>query len=368
MRIRILLACGGTGGHVYPAIALADAFKKHYIDIDILFVGTPQGLEMEVVPAAGYRIEAICSKGIQRRHILKNVALPIVCLRGLWQARKILKTFKPNLVIGMGGYACFPTLVAAYMQDIPVLVHEQNSIAGLSNSILALIADKICTGYSNVKWLGKSHKATFTGNPVREFIRDGLILKAEALQYFKFSSCKKCLLVMGGSGGAYQLNRIIGQHLDDLEKFGIQLIWITGKRYMQQAQNVLAHYKGNLVRCYPYLVDMHRAYAAADVVVSRAGALAIAELAVAKKPMILVPSPNVVQDHQTKNSLPLVAKGAAIGIADQDCSKVLISQVVDLLFDQAKQANLIAHMQEFSVVHAQACQKIIKVTEALVKA
>lgn len=364
---RILLACGGTGGHIYPAVALADSLKQLDGDIDILFIGNKHGMEADIIPKLGYRLESIAIKGINRKCIFKNLSLPWICLKAIWRARQLIEAFRPQVVVGTGGYACFPTLCAAYMKNIPIVIHEQNSIAGLSNRLFAGMATAICTGYQNVRFLTGRYHTIFTGNPVRGHLLDKSMSKQEALDSFDFAHDKKCLLVMSGSGGASQLNAVVAHHLVDFEKLNIQLIWITGKNYFSNIQAHVDRHRYPGVRCYPYLDDIRRAYVAADVVISRAGALSIAELAVAEKPMILVPSPHVVKDHQRFNSLPLVEQGAALCVLDRDCPALLLRQTIHLLFDGAMQKDLVENLYGFSKIHSRACGKILEIVRSLIQ-
>ena len=362
---KILLACGGTGGHIYPAVALADALKQLDSDVDIVFVGNKHGMEADIIPKLGYRFEPITIRGINRKCVFNNLPLPWICLKAIWRARKIIKAFRPQVVVGTGGYACFPTLCAAYMQNIPIVIHEQNSVAGLSNRLSAGMATAICTGYQNVKFLTDKYRTVFTGNPVRGHSMGKSMDRQEALDSFNFVHDKKCLLIMSGSGGASQLNAVVARHLVDFEKLDIQLIWITGKNYFSNMQVHMEKHRYPWVRCYPYLEDVRRAYIAADVVVSRAGALSIAELAVAEKPMILVPSPHVVKDHQRFNSLPRVDRGAALCVLDRDCPTLLLKQTIHLLFDYAMQRDLVENLADFSKIHRQACEKILGIVGSL---
>ncbi|MBX9889678.1 MAG: undecaprenyldiphospho-muramoylpentapeptide beta-N-acetylglucosaminyltransferase [Amoebophilaceae bacterium] len=357
--MRILIGCGGTGGHIYPAIAIADAMKAKHASVEFLFVGKKGGMEMEIIPTTGYPIIGIDIKGLQRKKIIPNLTLPFLLLKSLYQARKIIRNFKPNIVIGTGGYACLPTLLAAYTQGIPTLIQEQNSVAGLTNRLLARLVTKICVGYPAVAFPCAKKKIVVTGNPVRPSIYTPKLAQGTARDHFNLVQYKKCLLVIGGSGGADQLNTTILATIPYLHGLGLQILWITGKRYFPVIQHHLTtQLQGGITRCYPFVDHMAMAYAAADMVVSRAGALSIAELCVAQKPTILVPSPHVVHDHQTKNSLPLVAQGAAISLADKDCSQLLLVEIVSLLHNKTKQMAMIQQMEPFKVLHTHALDKI----------
>ncbi|MCT4696837.1 MAG: undecaprenyldiphospho-muramoylpentapeptide beta-N-acetylglucosaminyltransferase [Candidatus Cardinium sp.] len=365
--MRILIGCGGTGGHIYPAIAIADGIKQQFPDAVFLFVGTQGGKEIGLVVAAGYPIMRISIKGFQRRKIIKNILLPFLLLKSLYQARSIIKSFKPDIVIGTGGYASFPTLFVAALQKIPTLIQEQNSIAGLTNSLLSRLVHKICTGYPDVFFPCEKEKIIFTGNPVRSSLCTFQEDRMDALEYFSFSAFqnKKCLLVMGGSCGAHLLNTTILEWREQLSSLDLQVIWVTGERYFSAMQKAMKDYR--YIKCYAFISNMEMAYAAADIVISRAGALSIAELCVRRKPTILVPSSNVVADHQTKNSLPLAYQGAMIHITDQSCPFLLIPKVIELLNDETQQLELIKRMEPFTVLHANAQNKIVEVVVDLVK-
>ena len=366
--MRILIGCGGTGGHIYPGVSIADALKAKFPEASLLFVGAQGGMELDIVAAAGYQIAEIHIRGWQRKKIIQNVRLPFLVLKSLYQARTIIKRFKPDLVIGTGGYACFPTLLAAYGQNIPTLIQEQNSIAGLATTLLSNLVTKVCTGYPAVALPCKKEKIILTGNPIRPCIYQPTIDKVDAFEYFKFNSSKKCLLIMGGSGGASQLNTTLLEGLPQLQKWDIQIVWITGNRYFTSVNEYINAYDmHHFIRCYPFLDHIEIAYAAADVVISRAGALSIAELCAARKPTILVPSPHVVGDHQTKNGLPLADQGAVVLIPDHACARLLLSTSIELLYDEQKKMALIEQMHAFALLHSNALDRIVEVINALLQ-
>ncbi|MDD9139719.1 MAG: undecaprenyldiphospho-muramoylpentapeptide beta-N-acetylglucosaminyltransferase [Candidatus Cardinium sp.] len=360
--MRLVIGCGGTGGHIYPALAIATALKAQFSAVELLFVGANGGIEEAIVAAAGYQIVCLPIKGLQRKQWLCNIRLPFLILKSFYQARQIIKAFKPDVVVGTGGYVCFPTLLAAYSKGIPTLIQEQNSIAGLTNRLLARLVTKICTGYPSVYFSCAKEKIVVTGNPVRASLFATKNDQAAALRYFNLSSDKKCLLVVGGSGGSLQLNTTLLGGIGQLHAWGIQLLWITGNHYFQRIRDTLDDTYGfdPMVQCYPFLDHMGMAYTAADVVVSRAGALSIAELCVAQKPTILVPSPNVVGDHQTKNSVPLVEQGAALCLQDQTCPRLLLPTIWALLQDEKQQSMLIKQMHTFACLHANALHRIVQ--------
>ncbi len=365
--MRVLIGCGGTGGHIYPAIAIADGIKNLFPDVTFLFVGTKRGRELGLIVAAGYPVVRISIRGFQRNKIIKNLLLPFLLLKSVYQASRIIKSFKPDLVIGTGGYASFPTLLVAVLQKIPTLIQEQNSVAGLTNKLLSRWVSRVCTGYPDVVFPCPKEKVIFTGNPVRSSLCTFQEEQMDALEYFSFSAFqnKKCLLVIGGSGGASILNTTILEWKDQLCSLDIQVIWVTGERYFEPIKKAMKDYR--YIKCYAFLSSMEMAYAAADIVVSRAGALSIAELCIRKKPTILVPSSNVVGDHQTKNCLPLVHQGAVIHITDEECPFLLIPKVVELLNDEAQQLELVKQMEPFTALHAGAQNKIAEAVADLVK-
>lgn len=359
--MRVLIGCGGTGGHIYPAVAIADGLREEVMGVEVLFVGAQGGMEMDIVARLGYTIVSVPIRGMQRKKIGQNFFLFLLFLKAFFKARSIINSFKPDIVIGTGGYACLPTLFAACSKQIPTLIQEQNSIAGLANRLLARFVTKICIGYPTVAFPGVREKLCITGNPVRASIYRPKRKQAEALRYFKLDPRKQCLLVMGGSGGASQLNRTILAGIAQLQLWGVQLLWITGMRYFKviHAQMSL-HPEWEKVRCYAFLDHMAMAYAAADIVVSRAGALSIAELCLAQKPTILVPSPNVVSDHQTKNSFPLANQGAMVWIADHLCPLFLLPTIGALLQDKKWQWALVERMYPFTCLHANAANKVVE--------
>lgn len=337
---RIVISGGGTGGHIFPAVAIANELRNRYPDAHILFVGAEGKMEMEKVPAAGYPIEALPIAGLQRKLTAKNLLLPFKIIQSLWKARRILKAHKPQVVIGVGGYASGPTLKMANWLGLPTVIQEQNSFAGKTNKLLAQKAERICVAYERMERFFPKDKIVLTGNPVRKEVADIANKRTQALDLFGLSDDKPVILVIGGSLGARTLNRALDNGLDQLVKSGAQVIWQCGKIYKDE---LWAKWQGKLpegVWLDAFITDMQLAYAAADMVVSRAGALSVSELCLVNKPTILVPSPNVAEDHQTKNAMALVDKGAAILVRDTDASEQLISEILALLLDSDKQRNL----------------------------
>jgi len=330
---RIIISGGGTGGHIFPAIAIANALKKLDPATEILFVGAFGRMEMEKVPAAGYEIIGLDIQGIQRGSIMKNLQLPIKLVKSVFKALKIIKDFKPNAVVGVGGYASGPLLYAASIKGIPYLIQEQNSYAGITNKWLGKKATKICVAYDGMDKFFPAKNIIKTGNPIRKESVAIAGKRVEALESLKLSADKKTILVTGGSLGARTLNNSIMAGLDKIIAADVQVLWQTGKFYYKSIIEKLGEDYNPNIRIMEFVNRMDLAYAGADVIISRAGAGTIAELCVIKKPVILVPSPNVAEDHQTKNALALVHDNAAIFIADKDAETTLVYKAIQLLND-----------------------------------
>lgn len=335
-----MISGGGTGGHVYPAIAIANALRAKHPDCHILFVGALGKMEMEKVPQAGYEIIGLNITGIQRKLTLRNMMWPYKLLASLFRADKELKKFKPDAVIGVGGYASGPLLYAATRQKIPTLIEEQNSYAGLTNKWLAPRVDKICVAYDGLESFFPKEKLVFTGNPVRQDIVLAEEKRNKALAHFGFSADKKTLLIIGGSLGARTLNEALVNGLPKLIERGVQVIWQTGRFYYEEMKECTQAMDLSQVRMVEFLKEMDLAYAASNVVISRAGALSVSEIAIVQKPCILVPSPNVAEDHQTKNARALVSKEAALLVKDVEAKEVLVDGALMLLDNEEKQALL----------------------------
>jgi len=328
---RVIISGGGTGGHIFPAIAIADEIKRRNPQAEILFVGAKGKMEMEKVPAAGYRIEGLTIAGLQRKLTLSNFLLPFKLLSSMMKARSIVKGFKPQVVIGVGGYASGPTLKAATLLGIPALIQEQNSFPGKTNKLLAKDVKAICTAYEGLERFFPKEKIILTGNPVRiEMVRtEGK--KEEALSYYGFDPSKKTLLIIGGSLGARTLNESVVAAYDELKESGIQVLWQCGKLYHEGLKERLSGREAANIKLTMFIDRMDLAYAVADVIISRAGAISVSELCIIGKPVILVPSPNVAEDHQTKNAMALVDKGAAILVRDKEAISELIPKALELL-------------------------------------
>ncbi|HNQ60783.1 MAG TPA: undecaprenyldiphospho-muramoylpentapeptide beta-N-acetylglucosaminyltransferase [Bacteroidia bacterium] len=328
--IRVIISGGGTGGHIFPALAIANALKEINSNNKILFVGAQGRMEMEKVPKAGYEIIGLNITGIKRSLSLSNIKVPFRILSSLWKAKKIIRSFKPDVVIGVGGYASGPVLFAAGMMKVPTLIQEQNSYAGVTNRILGKKAKSICVAYDNMERYFPADKILITGNPVRQDIGSGKIGKEEAAKYFGLDPDKKILLVIGGSLGARTINRSLAIGWKALSEFGMQVLWQTGKAFYAEAQNQEKHSEG-MLKVLDFIPRMDMAYSAADIIVSRAGASSLSELAIVGKPVVLVPSPNVAEDHQTKNAMALVEKNAAVLVVDDKAKDELIDRVLDLV-------------------------------------
>ena len=339
MQPKFLISGGGTGGHIFPAIAIADALKARYPDAHFLFVGALGRMEMEKVPEAGYPIEGLWISGLQRKLTLKNLSFPFKLLSSMLKAHKIIRDFKPDVVIGTGGYASGPVLRAATSNHIPTLILEQNSYPGITTKILAPKVNRICVAYEGMdKWLPIS-KIVTTGNPVRKEIQklaEGADLKAKAIQHFSLSAEKKTILVIGGSLGARTINLSIEKGLKNIADAGHQLLWQTGKLFFSQAKTDVETLNNPSIKAFAFIKEMDLAYSLADVVISRAGAIAISELCIAGKPSILVPSPNVAEDHQTKNAKALADKQAALMIRDVDAGQSLVDTALELIHNTSR--------------------------------
>ncbi len=338
--MKVIISGGGTGGHIFPAVAIADALKKNNPSTEILFVGAKGKMEMEKVPAAGYKIEGLDIAGMQRKLTLKNLLLPFKIVKSLTAARSIVKSFKPDVAVGVGGYASGPLLQICGWMGIPYFIQEQNSYAGVTNKLLSKKAQNIFVAYKGMDKFFETNKIIMSGNPVRGQISSQGITMKEAKVKVGVSAEKKAVLVFGGSLGARTLNDAIAAQAELIKMNGdVSIIWQVGKLYFEEfAKSSVAALPN--VKIMPFIEDMATAYAAADVVVSRAGALTISELGLLGKPTILVPSPNVAEDHQTHNAMALVNEGAAILVKDTEAKTNLLSKVYELVKDEKKQQEL----------------------------
>ncbi len=327
-QLRIIISGGGTGGHIFPAVSIANAIKEQHPDAEILFVGAEGRMEMQRVPAAGYKIIGLPIAGFNRKNLLKNFSVLIKIIRSQLKARKIIKDFQPHAAVGVGGYASGPTLKMAGMMGIPTLIQEQNSYAGVTNKLLAKKADKICVAYEGMERFFDKEKIILTGNPVRQGLLKS-INKEEAIRSFGLDPQKKTILIVGGSMGARTINNCVMKGLDKIKYSDVQFIWQTGKFYIDEARKTVKQ-AGKLPMLYTtdFISDMATAYSAADLVISRAGASSISEFCLLQKPVILVPSPNVAADHQTKNALALVNKEAALYVKDAEAENELLDLAI----------------------------------------
>lgn len=358
--MRVIISGGGTGGHIFPAIAIANALQSLVNGVDILFVGALGKMEMEKVPAAGYKIVGLPIAGIQRSLSLKNILFPFKLISSLLKARKVIAEFKPDVAVGVGGYASGPLLFMAAQRGVNCLIQEQNSFPGITNKMLASRVQKICVAYDGMEKYFPSEKILLLGNPVREEVTTQLQNKAEALEFFKLKKDKKTVLIVGGSLGARTINHSISSWLQKLPSH-VQLIWQTGKTYYNEGKTE----ESEAVRVLEFIYRMDYAFAAADVIISRAGASTISELCLVGKPVILVPSPNVAEDHQTKNAMALVNKNAALLVADKDAIERLGDTTSTLLANMEQQALLSNNIKKLALPNSarQIAEEIIKLSK-----
>lgn len=346
---RIILSGGGTGGHIYPAIAIANSLKERFPNAEFLFVGAKDRMEMEKVPQAGYDIKGLWISGLQRRLTIKNLLFPFKLMSSLWNARKIVNSFKPDIAIGTGGFASGPLLFVAASKNVPCLIQEQNSFPGITNKLLAKKVRKICVAYDNLERFFPKEKIIKTGNPVRQDLLDIESKIVEAKDFFNLKHGKYTLLVLGGSLGARNINDLIEKKLDFLDTQNVQVIWQCGKLYYPQYK-IYSNTKD--IQVYPFLNNMDFAYAAADIIISRAGASSVSELCIVGKPVIFIPSPNVAEDHQTKNALAIVDKQAALLIKEEDLEVDFENIFSQLIQSPEKQKELGSNIKKLALVNA----------------
>jgi UDP-N-acetylglucosamine--N-acetylmuramyl-(pentapeptide) pyrophosphoryl-undecaprenol N-acetylglucosamine transferase len=360
---RLIISGGGTGGHIFPAIAIANEFRERHPDAQILFVGAKDKMEMTRVPEAGYRIIGLWISGLQRKLTFSNLLFPLKMIVSYLKAISIVRKFKPHAVIGTGGFASGPIMMAATRLGIPSVIQEQNSFAGLANKQVAGKVSKVCVAYDGMEKYFPKDKIVVTGNPVRKDILTVGTKREKALTHFGFDANKRTLLIIGGSLGARSINESI---ISGLEKFidaEVQVIWQTGKGYYDNYKSKLGNYDLRRIRVQDFVREMDLAYAAADVVISRSGALAVSEICIAGKPVILVPSPNVAEDHQTKNAKALVDKAAAVLVLDKDAGEKLLDEAFKLLFDQHRTLKLTENIAKLA--RPQATTAIVNEIEKL---
>ncbi len=349
--LRIIISGGGTGGHIFPAVSIANAIKAKRPDAKILFVGALGRMEMQRVPAAGYDIKGLPVRGLIRPlWSPKNIGVLLDYLKSKRMAKGIIKEFRPMAAVGVGGYASGATLDAAHAMGIPCLVQEQNSYAGKTNKMLSTKVDRICVAYDGMERFFPADKIMKTGNPVRQNILDTKVTREEAIKGFGLDPAKKTILIVGGSLGARTVNESVLQHLDDIEKSGVQVIWQTGKYYNASImEKMKAHKEMPMVKVLDFITDMGAAYKAADLVISRAGASSISEFCLIGKPVILVPSPNVAEDHQTKNAMALVTRDAALMVRDADAASEVIKLAIDTVHDEKKLSNMAENIKKLAL-------------------
>tara|TARA_R110002111_G_scaffold78338_1_gene124223 strand:- start:6079 stop:7173 length:1095 start_codon:yes stop_codon:yes gene_type:complete len=359
---KFILSGGGTGGHIYPAVAIADELKSRYPDAEFLFVGASDRMEMDKVPQAGYKIEGLWISGIQRKLTLKNLAFPFKLISSLLRSRKIVNSFKPDAVIGTGGFASGPLLQVASSKGIPSLIQEQNSFPGITNKLLAKKVNTICVAYDGLEKFFPKEKIKLTGNPIRKDLLEVKNKHIEGKDAFKLKHNKKTLLVLGGSLGARRINQLIEANIAFFEAQDIQVIWQCGKLYYEQYKQY-NELKG--VQVHAFLNQMDLAYAAADVIISRAGAISVSELCIVGKPVVFIPSPNVAEDHQTKNAKSVADKNAAILIREKDLDFNFQNQFSELISNEEKQKELSKNIEALALVNA--TNDIVDEVEKLLK-
>ena len=352
-QLRAIISGGGTGGHIFPAISIANALREVEPDAEILFVGAEGRMEMEKVPAAGYKIMGLPVVGLQRNLSVKNLAFPFKLMRSLRLAKKIIKNFKPDVVVGVGGYASGPVLKVAQRMKIPTLIQEQNSYAGVTNRLLAKKANAICVAYDNMEQYFPAKKITITGNPIRQGLNSIAPKTNEALEFFDIPKTNKVILVVGGSLGARTINHSILNDINLITKQkDVTLIWQTGKFYFNEITEALKNSKPENVKVLDFISRMDLAYSVADLVISRSGACTISELCLVGKPTILVPSPNVAEDHQTMNAKALANKEAALMIKDSDAQQLLVSTALSTIQNENKLADLSKNISNMALPNA----------------
>jgi UDP-N-acetylglucosamine--N-acetylmuramyl-(pentapeptide) pyrophosphoryl-undecaprenol N-acetylglucosamine transferase len=347
---KVIIAGGGTGGHIFPAIAVANALKKIEPAIEILFVGAKGKIEMEKVPQAGYKIEGLDIAGFNRSSLIKNIGLPFKLIKSFMQVRRIMKTFRPDAAFGVGGYSTFPVLRLAQAKGIPTFIHEANSFGGKANTMLSKKATKVFVNIDGMDKFFPAEKIMITGNPVRHSIINNKVTREEGIKFFGLDPAKKTVLSTGGSLGAKGINEAIAAHIDEFEKNDVQLIWQTGKPYAPTAKEIAAGKKN--IWTNDFINQMENALAAADVVISRSGAMSIAETCVAGKPAVFVPFPFSAEDHQTVNAQKLVDRQAGLMVKDSEAKEKLIPTVIALAKDNNRQQELIRNIKKLAITDA----------------
>ena len=353
--IKFIFSGGGTGGHIYPAIAIANELKSRFPDAEFLFVGAQDKMEMQKVPQAGYAIKGLWIAGLQRKLTLQNLLFPVKLISSLWKSRAIIKGFKPNVVIGTGGFASGPLLQMANSLNIPTVIQEQNSFPGITNKLLSKKANRICVAYENLERFFPKDKMILTGNPVRQDLIDIDSKREEAIKYFNLDASKKTLLVLGGSLGARRVNQLIEKELSLFDSLNVQIIWQCGKFYFDQYNK----YNTNTnqqpttnIQVFAFIDRMDLVYAAADFVISRAGASSVSELSIVGKPVIFIPSPNVAEDHQTKNAKSIVDRNGALMLKESELDEKFDTVFSDLVANENLQKQLSDNIKKLAKIHA----------------
>lgn len=367
--MKVIISGGGSGGHIFPAVAIANAVRARWCDADILFVGAEGRMEMEKVPAAGYKIVGLPIAGLQRKltfeNVVKNLQLPFRIMKSRGMVKQVIRDFNPDIVVGVGGFASEPTLKSAAAMGYKTILQEQNSYAGLTNKMLARNAEKICVAYDGMERFFPKEKIVFTGNPVRADIEQMSVSATEGRIFFGLESESRVLLSVGGSLGARSINEMIMNHLHFFRENNIQILWQTGRWMYEEAVGAVERAGvEQWVKVHQFISRMDMAYAAADIVVSRAGAIAISELCLVGKPVVLIPSPNVAEDHQTKNALALVDRGAAVMVKDADCNGQGLAAVKDLFDAPNRQTAMRVAIAKMAVHNA--ADKIVNQIEDIV--
>jgi UDP-N-acetylglucosamine--N-acetylmuramyl-(pentapeptide) pyrophosphoryl-undecaprenol N-acetylglucosamine transferase len=357
----VIISGGGTGGHIFPALAIANALKEMNTDNEILFVGALGRMEMEKIPAAGYKIIGLDIRGFQRKISISNFSFPFKVISSLTKAKKIIKEFKPDVAVGVGGYASGPLLWAATSSGIPSIIQEQNSFPGITNRLLAKRVNKICVAYEGMENFFPAKNIVMTGNPVRQDIANTEGKEMKAMEFFGLDRNNKTLLVIGGSLGARTINESIAAGIEKINAAGMQLIWQTGKGYYEKAKT----FASTNIKVYDFIKEMDLVYAAADMVISRAGALSVSELCLAGKPVIFVPSPNVTADHQVKNAMTLAKKNAALIVRDAEAMEKLVDEALILMQSDAKRKSLSQNIA--ALAKKDSAQKIAEIIYELIE-
>jgi UDP-N-acetylglucosamine--N-acetylmuramyl-(pentapeptide) pyrophosphoryl-undecaprenol N-acetylglucosamine transferase len=364
-KLKVIVSGGGTGGHIFPAIAIAKSLERKVEDIELLFVGAKDRMEMQKVPDSGYKIEGLWISGFQRSFSRKNLLFPFKLISSLIKSRKIIRRFQPDLVIGTGGFASGPVLYEASRKGVPSVIQEQNSYPGITNKLLAKSVHKICVAYDNMERFFPKEKLIFTGNPIRKEILDFLDKREEGKNLFGLHNERITVLVVGGSLGAKTINESINNNLEEFKKEQLNLIWQTGVSYENQAEESVKSINESGIKSYKFIKKMDLAYAAADIIVSRAGAIAISELCYVGKPVILVPSPNVAEDHQTQNAQSLVNKNSALMVKDVESRRKLVEEIKSLSRNKDLKKELSRNIKKLAVKDA--ADRIVDLSLELVK-